>query len=732
LTDRGARILLGVVAALLVAAVWRVELTQFWGDGATYHAMAWSLAEDGDLRYEAKDVFRVRREFPTGPQGIFLKRASGGLRWDGAGGFPWVRRVGPDEPRIYYAKPFAYSVAAAPLVKLFGTRGLLLANALFLAAALFLGYAALRRSAAPAPALAFTLALFLATAAPVYLVWPTPEIFNLALTAAGLAAWRLDRPLLSAVILGVATYSKPYNLWLAIPLGLEPLLGGGAASAWARRLLESTRRGLVLVAVILACFGLNAAVTGEANYQGGAERKTFYGTFPFEWDAERQRETTFGNSGIWMSTNQLGPRVEGRDEVAASQGAEPPRSGREIRDSFLWNLLYFWIGRFGGALPYFFPMVLALALFLAVGPRSRAGALALCALGVSYLFYIAMIPDNWYGGPTVGNRYFLNLLPLGLFLVPRGREMLAAIVGTLASAALVLPLLLAPLYHSFNPGVHAARGAFRLFPAELTMLNDLAAFTPEAWRKKRPYGDTEGDAHRGWPADPKAYYLYFPDDATYGKESLDGVEGFWVRGRSQGEVFLRALEPVRRMGIRVTGGETGDQIQFRVGSHRLSVEAGVNETRAGVIEPGRGFVYKDSFVYVLRLRSERGAPRAAFVSIALDVVPRPLRQRLGLGRPAPQHLEDEGSLLGVPHLEDDGRAREGRAREERGDEEGKAARGPEHGGEGTRGQHRPEEERQPLDAVAVQGDGQGAEEEVRSLRDQGGPRGALVAVSGDP
>ena len=55
MTDRGARILLGVVAALLVAAVWRVELTQFWGDGATYHSMAWSLAEDGDLRYEAKD-----------------------------------------------------------------------------------------------------------------------------------------------------------------------------------------------------------------------------------------------------------------------------------------------------------------------------------------------------------------------------------------------------------------------------------------------------------------------------------------------------------------------------------------------------------------------------------------------------------------------------------------------------------------------------------------------------
>jgi hypothetical protein len=205
LTDRAARVLLGVVAALLIAGVCRVRLTQFWGDGATYHAMAWSLAEDFDLRYEAKDVFRVRREIPTGPQGIFLKRASGGLRWDGEGGFPWIRRVAADEPRIYFAKPLAYAVAAAPLVKLFGTRGLLLTNAVLLGLALFLGYAVMRRSAAPLPAVALTLALFLAGVAPVYLVWPAPEVFNLALTAAGLAAWRLERPLVSAVLLGIAT-----------------------------------------------------------------------------------------------------------------------------------------------------------------------------------------------------------------------------------------------------------------------------------------------------------------------------------------------------------------------------------------------------------------------------------------------------------------------------------------------------------------------------------------------
>ena len=123
MTERGARLILGLLVAGLVVAALVTDLAKvsggrFWGDGATYHAMARSLAEDGDLRYEARDVFRIRREFPSGPQGIFLKRASGGLRWDGAGGLPWIRRVTADDPRIYFAKPFTYAVAAAPLVKL--------------------------------------------------------------------------------------------------------------------------------------------------------------------------------------------------------------------------------------------------------------------------------------------------------------------------------------------------------------------------------------------------------------------------------------------------------------------------------------------------------------------------------------------------------------------------------------------------------------------------------------
>jgi len=469
------------------------------------------------------------------------------------------------------------------------------------------------------------LVMLLATVTPLYLGWYTPELFNLGLIAGGLWAWRARRPLLGAFLIGLAVYSKPYNLWLALPLGVEPLLA--REKGWARGLLESVRRGAVLAATVVAFFGLNRAITGELNYQGG-ERKTFYGHFPGERTPEG-RDITFGNSGQWMTTDQLGPLVEGRDEATRRTG--PARAAGEIRDSFFRNLGYFWVGRFGGVLAYFFPALAALLLFLVVGPRERTGWLAVAALGVSYLFYIKQIPDNWYGGGgAVGNRYFLNLLPLAFLFVPRGREWLVAASGLLAGIVFLVPILRHPVQRSMSAGDHALRGPLRVLPAELTMLNDLAVFTDPA-RKKRPYGDTEGDPHKGWPADPKSYYLYFFDDGTHLREEREGQPGFWLRGAARAEVVLRALEPVRAMTITVTGGPAGDRVGLFCGEAAAVIEVAAGESRSVTLEPEKGFAYYDTFLYDLRLRSRRAAPDPAqpsrtlgsFVRIALQVDRRP-------------------------------------------------------------------------------------------------------------
>ncbi|HVO09964.1 MAG TPA: hypothetical protein VMX54_04345 [Vicinamibacteria bacterium] len=608
---RPGRVVLGAASglALLVGALVDVPKLSdgaFWSDAASYHAMAGSLAFDHDLEFRPEDLARIRASHPAGPEGVFLKRVA-----DRAGG-----------TRLVYAKPFLYPTAAAPLVRLLGVdRGLLLLNALVFVAALWLGYGILREAFADGLAAAGVLAVFLGGITPVYLLWETPEIFYLGLVTLGLFLWRRGRWLAAAVVLGAAAYGKPTNAALALPLMLEPLLAGatGAAPGWRSRLLAASGRAAAVAAVVACGYGLNWAATGELNYQGG-ERKTFYDRYPGE------AATTFDNAGVWMTTNHLGPLITGRDEESRSDRVAPPRTSAELRQSFALNLLLFWIGRFSGVLPYFPGVALAALLFLLVGPRGRAGWLALVALVASWIGYLLMIPDNWYGGGgTLGNRYFLNLVPLGLLLLPRGRTAWAALAALPLAAALLGPMSLAPVYHSLRPGEHATAAAFRVLPAELTMLGDLSVFT-DVWRRHRPYNLPGGDPARRAPGDPPPYYLWFLDDGTYGQESSFGEEGFWLRGGQQAEVVVQALAPATRLRLLVRAGPAGDIVTVRLGRDRQRAVLRPLEAQALVFEPRDAPVgYYGTQLYPLRLGSRFGAATASdrrrlgsFVTLQLD------------------------------------------------------------------------------------------------------------------
>jgi hypothetical protein len=394
---------------------------------------------------------------------------------------------------------------------------------------------------------------------------------------------------------------------------------GAAASAWRRRILACAPRAIVLGLVFAAGFALNGIATGELNYQGG-ERKTFYDRYPLD------EGVTFDSAGVWMTTDHVGPLVAGRDEDEQTSQIAPPRSPAELRQSFAWNLLLFWIGRFGGVLPYYPGFAIALVLFLLVGPRERAGWLALAVLVVSWLGYILIIPDNWYGGAgTIGNRYFLNLVPLGLLLLPRGRGAWAAVAALPVTAFLLGPVLLSPVRSALHPGEHATRAAFRVLPAELTMLGDLSVFT-DVWRKRRPYNAPGGDPARRPAGAPPSYFLWFLDDGTYGQESSFGEEGFWLRGGESAEVVLQALAPPRAIRLVVTAGPAGDIVTARLGPDRERVVMGPLATREVVLAPRiRPVGYYGSFLYRIRLGSRFGGssendPRqlGSFVRIVLQ------------------------------------------------------------------------------------------------------------------
>jgi len=604
---------------------------RFFSDEATYYAMTWSLVGDLDLEYTATDLSRIQREYPEGPSGIFLKRASGGFRLNGA-------RVPQSEKRLYFGKAITYPVLAAPFVALFGTRGFLILNALCLAAGWVCVFVELRRRASESVAMFTSATLVLGSIAPIYVFWMQPEVMNLALVALALTAWRWDRPALSAILFGIAGYTKPTHLLMAAPLGLSPLLDASRPAA--RRVLETIRRGAVMIGCTALLFGLNTLITGEWNYQGG-ERKTFGSEFPFE--RAHQKDVTFGNSGEWMTTMKLGPLQEGEAET---RGAGIAQSPAELESMFEANLVDFWVGRYGGMLPYFGPAFLALACFFLLGPREKEGWFAITGLLLFYLVSIRIIPgpSNWYGGGgTVGNRYFTAVLPLAMFFVPKGREFLITVLGVAVSALFLLPAWLQPVVHSMKPSLLASPpdGPLTYLRAERAMLNDLS-FCTDAWRKKQPYDDVEGDPPIHRPGSRHGYWLYFPDDGTFGRETIpemfqkDGepMEGFRVKRGGRTEVLLRANEPVDYIDVTLVGMRTVDDIEVEAGgAPERALVPGLGLVRYRIV-PGPPVMYYDSFVYSLHAESrgvsvsqtpDSSQTEHALIRLALHVSPRPAK-----------------------------------------------------------------------------------------------------------
>ena len=97
----------GVVAAILLGLLLTgfalsVDFPKaafgFQSDEASYYTLGHSLARDGDFAFERADLARVYVEFPTGPEGIFLKK--GRARWiEGTSGFPWIHLASAPDPR---------------------------------------------------------------------------------------------------------------------------------------------------------------------------------------------------------------------------------------------------------------------------------------------------------------------------------------------------------------------------------------------------------------------------------------------------------------------------------------------------------------------------------------------------------------------------------------------------------------------------------------------------------
>ena len=479
------------------------------GDEATYVAMALSVAHDGDLVFQQRDLTRFYRVYQRGPEGIFLKRGQGAAARD---------------DRLYFGKAFIYPVVAAPFVRVAGLNGLLFLQVALLACVFVCAYAFAAERLPRAGALLVATGFLAASSAPLYAVWLTSDFFNLALVFYAYFFWlykevaaaprrlpgMLTGPasdLIAAVLLGLATFSKLSNLPLILPLvGL---------AWWRRRFGHGALIGVACGAIVLGCFGANAVSSGEWNYQGGRDRKTFYGRFPFEHGSAE-----FDSLGTSISTNP--------NEIVLDEST--PSILRQLGR----NSVYFVIGRHFGLLPYFFPgvAIFAWALWrprrLAAWQTLIAGAVVATALGL-----LVLAPNTWSGGGgPVGNRYFLSVYPALFFLLPTARTIAPGIVVWVGGALFTAQILVDPFVAASRPWLLAQQGLFRLLPVELTMVNDLPVRLDQG-RSRIPYG-----------GDPQLLLYYLDDNATPPEQP-----GIWVSGRARADIIVRVAPPLTALNV---------------------------------------------------------------------------------------------------------------------------------------------------------------------------------------
>ncbi len=571
-----------LIVALAAALSVDVVKTGFGvkGDESTYVSMTLSLAYDHDLTYERRDLDRFFGLYRSGPDGIFLKKGKQ-LRVRLTGAAPFIHTVAlPDRrtDRLYFAKPLLYPVVAAPLVRLLGLNGFLVLHVLLLFAVCACGYAFLAARSRPGPALLFTLAFVGAACVPVYAVFLAPEILHFSLIFLAYFLWlykevESDPPSLlrgrgsdvvAAILLGAAIYSKPTHALLIVP----PVFW----LWWRRRWLDGFLVGAAAVLIACALFGLTAMNTGEFNYQGG-DRKTFYTAFPFDGS----KESVWDRKGTEMSTN---------DSDAGSVLAD-------FTNRFTHNAEYFLVGRHFGFVPYFFPGVVAIVLWLVSRERFQPWRLLIFLAFVgSAAGLLIFLPYSWSGGggPT-GNRYIIGVYAALFFLTPPLTSTLPALLAWVGGALFTAKMLINPFVAAKSPYQTTERGFARFLPVEVTMANDL------------PIMLAAGPRAHAWFSD---VLLYFLDEHAYPPEVIDGAghAGVWIAGDGRADIVMRSDWPIDH--LRMT-------VESRVPTV-FTVSAGGSQTRIAVT-PDRPVTFdvaasgvRDfrSYAYLLSARSSEG------------------------------------------------------------------------------------------------------------------------------
>ncbi|WP_148137097.1 hypothetical protein [Candidatus Formimonas warabiya] len=409
--------ILGISGLFLVFVITlnsNIQSYGIYGDESTHLLQAKSIALDKDLKFSYKDVEHFYEDgWTNAPGGLFLKINNKG--------------------EVFFAKPILYSLYSSFFVFFFGTKGIILGNGILLYILIVLSYLWLKKYNSELLSLIFSLLFYLGSNAFGYVFVIHPDIFiatllflswfflnlycdteNEKLYADDLANIKgLNRSFISkkylflfvsAVFMGLSLYEK-------LPFGIFFIC------AIVCLIIKKYYKGVLIFSIIVTCVFVIPTLVNifqDGNYSSYKGERYYFGdNIPgVNFGSENSQEKFDANLVKEFKSKGISPQTE---ELFSFKKVLV-----NLVHTNIGLIRYFadWlIGRNLGIILYSFPIIACL--FFAYKNRDKVFVLVILFGIFTYtIFYFMLIPNNFYGGSTsFGNRYFLQVLPLFIFLV---------------------------------------------------------------------------------------------------------------------------------------------------------------------------------------------------------------------------------------------------------------------------------------------------------------------------
>ena len=200
------------------------------------------------------------------------------------------------------------------------------------------------------------------------------------------------------------------------------------------------------------------------------------------------------------------------------------------------------------------------------------------AMGSAFIL-IFWLPYTWNGaGGPIGNRYFLSIYPLLLFLLPKETGAWTAIASGIGGIAFLWPVFGHPFLAAREPWRHPATVPLRFLPVERTAMNEI----PER-------------------LNPERYKIPFPEGA-----------GFWIAGDASTEVVVAIGSPAAHLRLTVAS-DIANTFTANWGGSKCHLEFKAHEAATCELETSDSVWAHGSYFYSLKMSAKE-----AFVPPAPD------------------------------------------------------------------------------------------------------------------